>query len=38
LAEDITDVQWFKLDEIKNIVLPKTYYTIGDLVRDYFKN
>ncbi len=35
LAEDITDVQWFKLDEIKNTVLAKTYYTIGDLVRGY---
>ena len=32
IAEQITDVQWFNLDEIKKIVLPKTYYTIRDVI------
>ncbi|MEI6021761.1 MAG: hypothetical protein WCR21_11585, partial [Bacteroidota bacterium] len=33
VEEDIHDVKWFTIDEIRSTVLPKTYYTIADLVK-----
>lgn len=32
LEEDITEVRWFKQNEIQEIVLKDTYYTISDVV------
>lgn len=32
LEENITDVQWFKRDEIKSKVMPETYHTIRQVI------
>lgn len=35
--ENIEEVRWFTLDEVKKIALENTYFTIENLVRDFFK-
>lgn len=35
--ENIEEVKWFSKKEIKQVVLANTYFTIADLIRDYFK-
>jgi len=34
LEEDITEVRWFGLEEIKQMVLSDTYYTISDVTKE----
>lgn len=34
LEEDITEVKWFDLHEIKQMVLSDTYYTISDVTKE----
>ena len=34
--ENIEEVKWFSIDEIKSIALKKTYITIEELVKDFF--
>lgn len=34
LEEDISEVKWFGIDEIKQMVLSDTYFTISDVVKE----
>ncbi len=36
IEENIEEVKWFSLAEIKNVALKNTYITIEELVKDYF--
>ena len=38
LEENITEVKWFKKDEIDSIVSLNTYITIKDVIREALNN